>query len=68
MELTRYSKILKDNIQGVTKGDIRRFARRGGVKRISGQIYDETRSVLRIRLTEVSSAFPECGRGRMLTG
>ncbi|EME40781.1 histone H4 like protein [Dothistroma septosporum NZE10] len=49
----RHRHVLRDNIQGVTKGDIRRLARRGGVKRISGQIYEETRSVLRIRLTEI---------------
>lgn len=44
------SKILRDNIQGVTKSDIRRLARRGGVKRISGQIYDEVRTALKQRL------------------
>jgi histone H3/H4 len=48
-----YSKILKDNIQGVTKGDIRRLARRGGVKRISANIYDETRVQLRKFLEDV---------------
>ncbi|KAI5362867.1 Putative histone H4, histone-fold [Septoria linicola] len=48
--LKRHRKILSDNIQGVTKGDIRRLARRGGVKRIAGTIYQETRSVLRKRL------------------
>ncbi|EME78784.1 uncharacterized protein MYCFIDRAFT_144654, partial [Pseudocercospora fijiensis CIRAD86] len=47
----RCSKILRDTIQGVTRGDIRRLARRGGVKRIAGTIYEETRSVLRKRLT-----------------
>ena len=34
----------------MTKGDIRRLARRGGVKRIAGTIYSETRTVLRKRL------------------
>lgn len=38
----------------MTRGDIRRLARRGGVKRISGNIYEETRSVLRKRLEIVS--------------
>ncbi|KAL2066497.1 hypothetical protein VTL71DRAFT_2568 [Oculimacula yallundae] len=47
----RYRKVVKDTIQGVTKGDIRRLARRGGVKRISGGIYDEVRSTLKDRLT-----------------
>ncbi|KAI8116406.1 hypothetical protein FF38_12484 [Lucilia cuprina] len=39
----RYRKVLRDNIQGITKLAIRRLARRGGVKRISGLIYGETR-------------------------
>ena len=32
----RHRKVLRDNIQGITKPAIRRLARRGGVKRISG--------------------------------
>jgi histone H3/H4 len=35
----RHRKVLRDNIQGITKPAIRRLARRGGVKRISGLIY-----------------------------
>ncbi|KAK9940413.1 hypothetical protein M0R45_017075 [Rubus argutus] len=34
----RHRKVLRDNIQGITKPAIRRLARRGGVKRISGLI------------------------------
>ena len=41
----RHRKVLRDNIQGITKPAIRRLARRGGVKRISGLIYEETRAV-----------------------
>jgi histone H4 len=41
------SLVLRDNIQGITKPAIRRLARRGGVKRISGLIYEETRTVLK---------------------
>ncbi|KAF5814004.1 putative transcription factor Hap3/NF-YB family [Helianthus annuus] len=41
------------NIQGITKPAIRRLARRGGVKRISGLIYEETRGVLKIFLENV---------------
>merc|ERR1712144_36882 len=33
----RHRKVLRDNIQGITKPAIRRLARRGGVKRISGK-------------------------------
>ena len=42
----RHRKILRDNIQGITKPAIRRLARRGGVKRISGLIYEEVRCPL----------------------
>ncbi|RZC60002.1 hypothetical protein C5167_021763 [Papaver somniferum] len=42
-----------DNIQGITKLAIRRLPRRGGVKRISGLIYEETRGVLKIFLENV---------------
>lgn len=38
---------------GITKPAIRRLARRGGVKRISGLIYDETRGVLKTFLENV---------------
>jgi histone H4 len=48
----RHQKVLRDNIQG-TKSAIRRLARRGGVKRISGLIYDETHGVLKIFLENV---------------
>jgi histone H4 len=51
--LTRARKILRDNIQGITKGSIRRLARRGGVKRISATIYDEVRTVIKQRLTTI---------------
>jgi Histones H3 and H4 len=43
----RHRKIVRDNVAGVTKPAIRRLARRGGVKRISGLIYEETRTVLK---------------------
>ena len=49
----RHRKILRDNIQGITKPAIRRLARRGGVKRISGLIYEETRGVLKVFLENV---------------
>ena len=38
---------------GITKPAIRRLARRGGVKRISGLIYEEVRGVLKIFLENV---------------
>ena len=51
----RHRKVLRDNIQGITKPAIRRLARRGGDKRISGLICGETRGV--------GEVFPACHRG-----
>ncbi|KAG6538679.1 hypothetical protein ZIOFF_003807 [Zingiber officinale] len=45
--------MLRGNIQGITKSLIRRLARRRGVKRISGLIYEETHGVLKIFLKNV---------------
>ena len=45
--------MLRDNIQGITKPAIRRLARRGGVKRINGEIYEETRNRLKAFLERV---------------
>ncbi|KAL7265973.1 hypothetical protein RUND412_011496 [Rhizina undulata] len=42
----RHKRLPKDTIHGITNGDIRRLARRGGVKRISGQIYEDVRGAL----------------------
>jgi len=41
------------SIEGITKPAIRRLARRGGVKRISTFIYDDTRAVLKSFLENV---------------
>ncbi len=54
----RHRKVLRDNIQGITKPAIRRLARRGGVKRISGLIYEETRGVLKVFLGECGLLSP----------
>ncbi|KAI1185816.1 histone-fold-containing protein [Nemania serpens] len=51
--IKRHRKILRDNILGITKPAIRRLARRGGVKRISGSIYEEVRLVMRKRLEDI---------------
>ena len=42
-----------DHVQGITKPAIRRLARRAGVKRISGLVYQETREILRVFLETV---------------
>ncbi|KAF2451584.1 hypothetical protein P171DRAFT_426091 [Karstenula rhodostoma CBS 690.94] len=49
--LKRHKKVQRDTIQGITKGDIRRLARRGGIKRISATVYADVRDVLKDRLS-----------------
>ena len=46
-------KTTRSTIDGITKPAIRRLCRRGGVKRISSFIYDDTRAVLRSFLEQV---------------
>lgn len=53
--LRRRGKIPKDTILGITKGDLRRLARRGGVKRMSAAVYDTARISLRDFLRDVST-------------
>lgn len=49
----RHRKIQRDTIQGITKGDIKRLARRGGVKRLSAMIYEDTRGAMRTYMERV---------------
>ncbi|XP_077231012.1 uncharacterized protein LOC143864103 [Tasmannia lanceolata] len=49
----RHRIVLRDNIQGITKPAIRQLARKGGVKRMSGLVYEETMVVLKIFLKNV---------------
>ena len=64
----RHRKGGKDSLGGISKPAIRRLARRGGVKRISGMIYDETRSVLKSFLEHVvRDAVTYCDHGRRKT-
>lgn len=49
----RHRKVVRATIMGVTKPAIRRLARRGGVKRLSAMVYEETRGVLRAFLEDV---------------
>ena len=58
-------------IQGITKGDIRRLARRGGVKRISATCYDYTRDILHGFLKKVvkdALVYTASGKRRTCTG
>lgn len=66
----RHRKVLRDTIQGISKPAIRRLARRGGVKRISGLVYDETRGVLKVFLEHVirdAVTYTEHARRRTVT-
>ena len=66
----RHRKVLRDNIQGISKPAIRRLARRGGVKRISGVIYEETRGVLKSFLKNLirdTVMYTECAKRRTVT-
>ncbi|RDH34871.1 histone-fold-containing protein [Aspergillus welwitschiae] len=49
----RLRKILRNNIDGITRPSIRRLARRGGVIRISADVYPEVRKTVKNRLTEI---------------
>ena len=51
--IQKRNKVNRDNLQGITKPAIKRLARRGGVKRISGLIYEETRGDLKTFLKSV---------------
>ena len=51
----RFNSPTKPPINGITNPGIRRIARRGGVKRISGFMYDETRGVLKTWLENIVS-------------
>ncbi|KAA8904658.1 histone-fold-containing protein [Sphaerosporella brunnea] len=49
----KHRKILKDTVQGISKGDLRRLARRGGVKRISMSVYEEMRASMKMYLVNI---------------
>jgi len=49
----RHRKIMRDTISAISKGDIRRLARRGGVKRMSGAVYDEMRTAIKDHLQTI---------------
>lgn len=49
----RHRRLYRDNLKGISKASIRRLARRGGVKRISGVVYEEARHILHTFLSSV---------------
>lgn len=68
--IKRHRKILRDSVQGITKPAIRRLARRGGVQRISGMIYEEARSALQFFLQKVifdAAAYSDLSKRKTIT-
>lgn len=66
----RHSKVLRDNIKGITKPALRRLARRAGVKRISGLMYEELRTVTKLFLQKVigmSHVYAEHAKRKTIT-
>ncbi|KAG9570084.1 hypothetical protein KCU77_g442, partial [Aureobasidium melanogenum] len=66
----RHRKIPRDVINGIRKPCIRRLARRGGVKRMSGTIYEEARSILKGFLRSVihdATRYTECAGRKTVT-
>ena len=70
LDIKRAKRATRDVILGITKPAIRRLARRGGVKRISALIYEETRIVLKNFLENVvrdSVTYTEHARRKTVT-
>jgi histone H4 len=66
----RQKKVLRDNICGITRGSIRRMARRGGVKRMSSKIFEGVRRVLNTYVEDVvrySTAYAQYARKDTVT-
>jgi hypothetical protein len=51
----RHRRVLRGTSQGISKGSIRRLARRGGVKRMSSLMYDDVRGALKSFLGSINS-------------
>ena len=49
----RHRKVIRDSIQGLTKPAIRRLVQRGGIPRLSGLVYEETRGVTKVFLENI---------------
>jgi len=66
----RQKKVVSENSKSVTKGSIRRLARRGGVKRISAEIYNEVRKTLKTFVEGVvrdATAYTEHAKRKTVT-
>ena len=49
----RHRKVLRNNLEKITRGDLRRLARRGGIKRMNTKVYDTARTSLKEFLTSI---------------
>ncbi|SCO54527.1 related to histone H4 [Fusarium fujikuroi] len=56
----KHRKALRDSVYAITKPNIKRLARRGGVKRISVDVYNEIRHALQERLKTANSPIIGC--------
>lgn len=66
----RHKKKLTASINGITKPAVRRLSRRAGIKRISGTLYEETRSHLKTFLESVirdSTVYTEHAKRKTVT-
>lgn len=52
-KVVKHRRILRDNIQGITKPGIKRICRRAGVLRISGQVYEEFRGRMKVFMEDL---------------
>ncbi|KAF5338603.1 hypothetical protein D9611_012781 [Ephemerocybe angulata] len=67
----RHRKILRDSIQSIPKPSLRRVTRRGGVKRMSGQIYEHARGAFKDFLENTlrdTVAYTDYAKRKTVTG
>ncbi len=67
----RHRKPTRDALQSITKPAIVRLARRGGVKRLSGNVYPRARELLQkfaVQVLTDAVTFTEYARRRTITG
>ena len=66
----RVKKVLAQSSRGITKGSVRRLARRAGIRRMSGLLTEEVRGVLKSfveKLIADSVSYTEYARKRTVT-
>ena len=67
-KVIRHRRVIRDNLEGISKASIRRLARRGGVKRLSGMMYPVIRGSLQQFLQRiVQTAVIYCSHARRKT-